>query len=338
MQKVPERLFEDADNWAKAARSKLDKFEENLDKPNFINYDLLESKDPAGGPDIINFGDQLVTELEEHKDLSMSRVATQIKQLGVSFNHELIGKLKDVVNTEVVEGVHVDESELASMEEMMREASKETNANQPPGHNQVFPPMSARSTVSNASETQPITRSSLAVLTGDDNDLLSESPVFQQAKAEQPKRAVSEAIRTPVPEAAEDPLDEHLVNEINDYLTGIMEDNSAVIEMSDSPIKSQGAECVAAAVNFCESVTEVRLANCDIRDVGAYKLFEELAKSKSVETIDLSGNPLTEKSFDAIETCLTTNSKIRQVILQNITVKSNFAWGKLKKFGNIVQH
>ena len=83
----------------------------------------------------------------------MSRVATQIKQLGVSFNHELIGKLKDVVNTEVVEGVHVDESELASMEEMMREASKETNANQPPGQNQVFPPMSARSTVSNASET-----------------------------------------------------------------------------------------------------------------------------------------------------------------------------------------
>ena len=43
---MPERLFEDADNWAKAARSKLDKFEENLDKPNFINYDLLETKDP----------------------------------------------------------------------------------------------------------------------------------------------------------------------------------------------------------------------------------------------------------------------------------------------------
>ena len=72
---MPERLFEDADNWAKAARSKLDKFEENLDKPNFINYDLLESKDSAG-PDIINFGETLVTELEEHKDISMSRVAS----------------------------------------------------------------------------------------------------------------------------------------------------------------------------------------------------------------------------------------------------------------------
>lgn len=78
MQKVPARLFEDADNWAVEARKKLDLFEENMDKPNFINYDLLESKDPQGGPDIINFGDSLVTELEVHKDISMARVANQI--------------------------------------------------------------------------------------------------------------------------------------------------------------------------------------------------------------------------------------------------------------------
>lgn len=118
-------MFEDADNWAKAARSKLDKFEENLDKPNFINYDLLETKDPQGGPDIINFGETLVTELEEHKDISMARVASQIKQLGITFNNETIGKLKQVVKTEVIEGVEIDEGELASMEEMMREASTE---------------------------------------------------------------------------------------------------------------------------------------------------------------------------------------------------------------------
>lgn len=122
---MPARLFEDADNWAKAARSKLDKFEENLDKPNFINYDLLETKDASGGPDIINFGEGLVTELEEHKDISMARVATQIKQLGINFNNEIIGKLPQVVKCEIIEGVDIDEAELASMEEMMREASSE---------------------------------------------------------------------------------------------------------------------------------------------------------------------------------------------------------------------
>ena len=52
-----------------------------------------------------------------------------------------------------------------------------------------------------------------------------------------------------------------------------MEDGSRVIEMSDSPIKSQGAECVAAAISFCENVAEIHLANCEIKDSGAIKLF-----------------------------------------------------------------
>ena len=70
---MPDRLFADADKWGLQARQRLDKFEENLDRPHFINYDLLESKE-AGSQDIINFGESLVTELEEHKDCSMARV------------------------------------------------------------------------------------------------------------------------------------------------------------------------------------------------------------------------------------------------------------------------
>ena len=52
-----------------------------------------------------------------------------------------------------------------------------------------------------------------------------------------------------------------------------MEDGSHMIEMSDSPIKSQGAECVATAIAFCENVNEINLANCEIKDSGAIKLF-----------------------------------------------------------------
>ena len=39
-------------------------------KPNFINYDMLEVKDANAGPDICNFGEQLLEKLEEHKDAS----------------------------------------------------------------------------------------------------------------------------------------------------------------------------------------------------------------------------------------------------------------------------
>ena len=49
-----------------------------MDKPNFINYDMLETKEPGSGPDIVNFGETLISELEEHKDISAVRVKNQI--------------------------------------------------------------------------------------------------------------------------------------------------------------------------------------------------------------------------------------------------------------------
>jgi len=81
-----------------------------------------------------------------------------------------------VVECGRVDGVDIDENELASMEEMMREAGmNEANDNSPKFHGGI----SGRSMMS---DTNPITRKSLARLTGDENDLLSESPVFTKAK------------------------------------------------------------------------------------------------------------------------------------------------------------
>lgn len=84
LKKVPPHLFDDADEWSLAAKDKLDKFEENLDKPNFINYDMLEVKDD--GPDICNFGESLLEKLEEHKEISQGKVSDQIGQLSLMFN------------------------------------------------------------------------------------------------------------------------------------------------------------------------------------------------------------------------------------------------------------
>ena len=72
---MPPHLFDDADEWSLAAKDKLDKFEENIDKPSFINYDMLEVKDEVDGQDICNFGEQLLEKLEEHKEISQDKVA-----------------------------------------------------------------------------------------------------------------------------------------------------------------------------------------------------------------------------------------------------------------------
>ena len=89
-----------------------------------------------------------------------------------------------------------------------------------------------------------------------------------------------------------------------------MENNEKQIEMSDSPIGSSGAKCVAAAINFCEGLLEIRLSNCAIKDSGARSLFDELANSNTVQIVDMSRNPISERSFDSLENLLNKNKQI----------------------------
>ena len=95
-----------------------------------------------------------------------------------------------------------------------------------------------------------------------------------------------------------------MINDIESYLKDVMENNEALIEMSDSPIGSSGAKCVAAAVTFCEGLKEMKLSNCEIKDSGAKALFDEIAQSRSLQSLDLSRNPLTERCFDSLITLL----------------------------------
>ena len=81
----------------------------------------------------------------------------------------------------------------------MREASNESSGSTNiASHSQVFNMMSARSSMSIVSNSKPITRDSLAVLTGDADDLLSESPVFQNAKGVGENKPNRQTISEPI--------------------------------------------------------------------------------------------------------------------------------------------
>jgi hypothetical protein len=70
--------------------------------------------------------------------------------------------------------------------------------------------MSARTNTSSLTDA-PLTRNSLVVLQGDENDLLSESPVFQKAKVmEQPASDIMRSSRSLIEPMVvpEEPLDE----------------------------------------------------------------------------------------------------------------------------------
>ena len=83
----------------------------------------------------------------------------------------------------------------------MKEASAE------PQHSNLAQPVLAP----RMSDTSPMTRSSLVVLAGDENDLLAESPVFEQANdpGSFPQRApAARSSGIIAPEPQDDPLDE----------------------------------------------------------------------------------------------------------------------------------
>lgn len=81
---------------------------------------MLENKDTSR-PDLIVIGEQVVDGLEAHKDVVFSRVADQLHQLNLKFDEKTIMALNQAVECQSVEGVTIDEHEIASMADMIRE-------------------------------------------------------------------------------------------------------------------------------------------------------------------------------------------------------------------------
>lgn len=168
LRKVPQSLFEDVDFFRRSAKEKLDLFEQNED-PSFINYAMLEVKDVDGDPDIIFVGEHVVNELEKLKDISALRVEDQIQQLDLKFDNTLQKAISKAVECKRVDGVVIDENEIASLAELIKEAEVEEHKNQ------IHKPK-------NSVTMGAYTRESINMLTGDENDLLSDAPVFERSK------------------------------------------------------------------------------------------------------------------------------------------------------------
>lgn len=68
--------------------------------------------------------------------------------------------------------------------------------------------------------------------------------------------------------------------------------------------------CVAAVISLCDSLEEIRLSNCGIKDQGAQNLFSELSESRSVLILELSNNPISNSCFSELVSLLNSNNKI----------------------------
>lgn len=129
----------------------------------------------------------------------------------------------------------------------------------------------------------------------------------------------------------EEDLDPEFLAEVETYLKECMEHNELSIDMSDTLIKDHGAKMVAAAASLCDQLQELRLQQCGITDDGAIEIFNELICLGQLQVIDLSFNPITEKSMDSLTRLLNTNTNLVVNMRMN-GIKNKFAVKKMLKY------
>lgn len=126
-------------------------------------------------------------------------------------------------------------------------------------------------------------------------------------------------------------LDPEFLQEIEVYLIECRENNEPSIDMSDTLICDHGAKMVAAVAAFCENLQELRLQQCGISDEGAITLFKDLRVLRNLQVIDISYNPITEKSLDALTGLLNANPNLCVNMRMN-NIKNKFAARKMQHF------
>ena len=104
------------------------------------------------------------------------------------------------------------------------------------------------------------------------------------------------------------------------------------MDISETQIGNYGARCVAEVITLCDSLEEIRLSGCSIKDEGAIKIFEELKSSETVLAVDLNNNKLSEKIFDSLVQLMNANKKIERVEIKGLNIRNKFAANKLKQF------
>ena len=64
---------------------------------------------------------------------------------------------------------------------------------------------------------------------------------------------------------------------------------------------------MATTAPLCDNLKTIRLKQCRITDQGAIELFQELKDHGTLQMLDLSYNPITDKCFDALVELMTEN-------------------------------
>ena len=134
LQQVDYRKFEEAENWMKNAKVKLDNFQNNQNNPNYIAFDMMIGADSnqqennmnddfllvdEGGKnnDIIDQGEIIAGNIGKFKCIQPGILAGQLQKLQLIYKDDVIQQLNQVSKCIAIEGVEVSPEELDALKE-----------------------------------------------------------------------------------------------------------------------------------------------------------------------------------------------------------------------------
>lgn len=147
LQAIDYKKFEEAERWLKTAKVKLDNFQANNNNPNYIAFDMLEGakqnqqddgmnnedfllvEDGNRNIDIITHGERIADTIGKVKTIQPSLLASQLANLKLTFEEDVIKSLNNVSKCIAIEGVEVSNEELDALTEAAKAKAEAENVN-----------------------------------------------------------------------------------------------------------------------------------------------------------------------------------------------------------------
>lgn len=333
----------------------------------FMNNDNLEENllddesHRSPNTDIISHGEKIAECLGKVKCINPTLLQSQLTGLTLTFEDSTIKGINKVSKCSAIEGVIISQEELEALKEAANaqaDAPEEDLALSKPQNSSLEEDMSRlnlkekkkqisenlkqgssiRNQIKVSEPIPPKQEPKLAAVQPRANQTMMNEPkvAFDMMPAQEMEQPQSNMVLTGgaemdgMTEEGEE-LDPEFLSEIETYLKECMENNELSIDMSDTLIKDHGAKMVAAAASLCDQLQELRLQQCGITDDGAIELFQELRDLQHLSVIDLSFNPISEKSLDKLTILLQSNPNLVVNMRMN-SIKNKFAARKMQHF------
>lgn len=335
----PKKVMQAAEEWSKAAQEKMEKFNnptpggDKASPSDYIAFEMLE--DPNNEEDVIRVGEKVLEDLDKQTTPPVPQLQERLSNLTVQFDEHFSNKLMMCCHVPIVAGTNgspglkssiVDNLHSSSYSGLLQETKQPA---EPSGITIVKNKSIDKNLLEDDVDHELLGSFSMTDKIGKDDNLIGHSEDINFLKD--------------IPDAENEKIDEGIVGNTDaayDVISDVLENGHSTLDLSNRKLGDDFfASMIDSIIDFAEgeplSITSLNVANNDISDLGAEKIWEFLiiekdASISNLVELNMSNNKVKDKSVDLLMALCEENSKLKTIDLSNNQFKSKLVINKLK--------